>query len=65
MITQSLNPFFLFKREQLYVEEISNFEDLLYHVGYYIDFYNNRRPHQTLGYKTPAQVESDYASNHD
>ena len=53
------------KREQLYVEEISNFEDLLYHVGYYIDFYNNRRPHQTLGYKTPAQVESDYASNHD
>ena len=30
------------KREQLYVEEIINFEDLLYHVGYYIDFYNNR-----------------------
>lgn len=53
------------KREQLYIEEINNFEDLLYHVGYYIDFYNNRRPHQALEYKTPAQVESDYALNHD
>ena len=53
------------KREQLYVEEINNFEDLLYHVEYYIDFYNNRRPHQTLEYKTPVQVELNYTSNHD
>ena len=49
------------KREQLYVEEINNFEDLLHHVEYYINFYNNLRPHQTLKYKTPVQVEKEYA----
>lgn len=40
------------KREQRYVEDINNFEDLHYHLNYYIDFYNDRRPHQTLDYKT-------------
>lgn len=53
------------KREQLYIEKIDNFQDLLHHVGYYIDFYNDRRPHQTLGYKTPSQVELEYVSNLD
>lgn len=52
------------KREQLYVEEINNFEDLLHHVKYYINFYNNLRPHQALNYKTPAQVEKEYVDAH-
>ena len=25
-------------------------------LGAYFHFYNNQRPHQTLGYRTPAQV---------
>ena len=53
------------KREQLYIEEINNFEDLLHHVNYYIDFYNDRRPHQTLEYKTPSQVEREYLKHLD
>lgn len=53
------------KREQLYVEDINNFEDLVYHLNYYIDFYNDKRPHQTLDYKTPSQVEKEYTSDLD
>ncbi len=53
------------KREELYVEEIENFDDLLNHVKHYIEFYNNLRPHQSLEYKTPSQVEMDYVKTID
>lgn len=46
-------------------EEVSHHQyrtevELRESVAEYIDFFNNRRPHQKFGYRTPSQVESDY-----
>lgn len=34
--------------------------ELLTAVQEYVDFYNSYRPHQSLGFKTPNQIESSY-----
>lgn len=46
-------------------EEVSRYqykteEELRDSVAENIDFFNNRRPHQKFGYRTPSQVEADY-----
>ena len=41
---------------QLLINEYETGLDLLAGVATYIDFYNHRRPHQSLDYQTPAQV---------
>lgn len=41
------------KKEELYRKDYSSQEEFKKGVNAYIDFYNNKRPHSTLGYKTP------------
>lgn len=44
------------KQECIYLREFAHVWDLETAVGEYFDYYNNHRPHQALGYQTPAQV---------
>lgn len=45
-----------FKREEFYLNEYDNVTLLKKAVGAYIEFYNQKRWHQSLNYKTPAEV---------
>lgn len=45
-----------FKREEFYLNEYESVKELKKAIGAYIEFYNKRRWHQSLGYKTPAAV---------
>lgn len=45
-----------FKREEFYLNEYDSVKDLKRAIKVYIEFYNNKRWHQSLGYKTPASV---------
>lgn len=44
------------KREEFYLNEYASVKDLRQAIGDYIEFYNYRRWHQSLNYKTPANV---------
>lgn len=44
-----------FKQEEFYLNEYENVKELRFAIGEYIEFYNHRRWHQSLGYKTPAE----------
>lgn len=45
-----------FKREEFYLYEYRSVRELKKGVWAYIEFYNHERGHQSLGYKTPAEV---------
>lgn len=45
-----------FKREEFYLNEYKSVKDLRSAISAYIDFYNRRRWHQSLSYRTPADV---------
>lgn len=45
-----------FKREEFYLNEYQSVSELKKAISAYIEFYNQRRWHQSLGYKTPADV---------
>lgn len=45
-----------FKREEFYLNEYESVKDLRKAISAYIDFYNQNRWHQSLGYKTPASI---------
>jgi len=45
-----------FKREEFYLNEYKSVRALKKAIGAYIEFYNQRRWHQSLNYKTPAEV---------
>jgi putative transposase len=45
-----------FKREEFYLNEYGSVKELRKAIGAYIEFYNQRRWHQSLDYKTPAEV---------
>lgn len=45
-----------FKREEFYLREYNSIKELRTAIGLYIGFYNRRRWHQSLDYKTPAAV---------
>jgi putative transposase len=44
------------KYEKIYLYAYQNSLDLFVGLTEYMDFYNNRRKHQSLGYQTPASV---------
>jgi putative transposase len=44
------------KYEEVYLHEYANPRAARRGLGRYFDFYNHERPHQALGYRTPAQA---------
>ena len=44
------------KYEEVYLKTYANATEARRELGEYFRFYNNRRPHQALGYRTPAEV---------
>lgn len=44
------------KYEEIYLKEYKNIEDARYQIELYMAEYNDFRPHQNLGYKTPHEV---------
>lgn len=44
------------KYEDIYIKEYDTVPSLMGGLGDYFPFYNNERPHQSLGYRTPAEV---------
>lgn len=45
-----------FKQEEFYLNEYETVKDLKAAIRSYIEFYNQKRWHQSLGYKTPADI---------
>ncbi len=45
-----------FKQEEFYLNEYASVRELKKSIGAYIEFYNQRRWHQSLDYKRPADV---------
>jgi putative transposase len=44
------------KYEEVYLNEYANPREAHHGLGHYFPFYNHQRPHQALGYQTPAAV---------
>ncbi len=48
------------KYEALYRQTYSSLEEIDKEVSKYIDYYNNKRPHRSLNFKSPTEVEAEY-----
>ena len=48
------------KRDDLHSQKFQYFDEIVSAVKNYIKFYNEYRPHESLSFKTPNQVEDDY-----
>jgi putative transposase len=46
------------KYEEVYLKAYQNGKEARYSLGRYFRFYNTQRPHQTLDYRTPAEVNA-------
>jgi hypothetical protein len=44
------------KYEEIYLKDYDDGHQLIGSLGTYFDYYNNHRPHMSLGYRTPAEV---------
>ena len=44
------------KYEEVYLREYADGHELIRSLRRYFDYYNNHRPHSSLGYRTPAEV---------
>ena len=47
------------KYEDLFIKDYVNVQELRNGIRAYINFYNFERPHESLGYKTPAEIYYD------
>jgi len=50
------------KYEEVYINAYDTPDDTYRGLYQYFNFYNDQRPHQALGYRTPAEVYADKAS---
>lgn len=48
------------KRDDLHSRQFQYFDEIVAAVKNYIEFYNEYRPHESLAFKTPNQVENEY-----
>ncbi len=48
------------KYEALYRQTYSSLAEIDKEVSKYIDYYNNKRPHRSLNFKSPTEVETEY-----
>ena len=44
------------KYEEVYLKDYQLVSEARLGIGNWIEFYNHRRPHQSLGYRTPAEI---------
>jgi len=44
------------KYEEVYLKAYQDANEARYNIGKYLQFYDTERPHQSLGYRTPAEV---------
>lgn len=51
------------KQEEVYLKSYDSVKDAYQNIKEYIHFYNNKRYHQSLNYKTPAQVYFNKITN--
>ncbi len=49
------------KYEDIYPRQYKTMEEVKNGVAKYIDFYNNRRPHSSLGYRNPMKVYANFS----
>ncbi len=47
------------KYEEVYLKAYQSVAEARAGIGAYLEFYNQQRPHQTLSYRTPAEVHQD------
>ena len=52
------------KYEEVYLREYADGHDLIRSLRRYFDYYNNQRPHSSLGYRTPAEVYFEGRDSH-
>ena len=48
------------KREELYRTNYKSEKELQQSIKNYIEFYNTKRPHTLLRYRTPDKTEADF-----
>ena len=51
------------KYEEVYLKAYQNGNEARAGIGAYVDFYNQERPHQALGYRTPGEVFQEGQQN--
>lgn len=50
------------KYEEIYLNDYESVLDLILAIERYFDFYNNQRIHQSLNYRTPAEIYYNFSS---
>lgn len=51
------------KYEEVYIKDYQIGKDAKEGLGHYFPFYNNKRPHQSLGYKAPYDMHFNFSFN--